>query len=129
MLELEACAVAGDLLRTAGFEHRHTSLKSEAAYYGWPGRHPVLRVACHKAHRHELNGEPVIATITFNVRNFKVDAAGLTVISRGYVIRDVARAIGQYMLASSGAIRSRARYREHWPGGTEDLECLNALEC
>lgn len=127
MIDLEACALAGELLRAAGFEHRHTSLKSEAAYYGWPERHQVIRVACHRAHRSELNGIPIIATITFNVRNFKLDRAGVSQIGREYLVNVVANAIGRYMLVSSGALQARARYRQYWTGGRTELTALETV--
>lgn len=113
MIELEACNVAAEMLLAVGFEHRYTSMKSEAAYYGWPGRNFVLRVAAHKAHRHELHGLPIAATITFNPRNFKTDLAGWPVMPREHVLRCVATAIGNYMLVSAGAMRARAKLREY----------------
>lgn len=129
MIELEACAVAGEMVKSAGFEHRKTSIQSEATYYGWPGRNPVLRIACHKAGSRELDGVPIIATVTFNPRNFKADTSGLPVISRAYVIRAVASAIGNYMLASSDTVRARSRYRKYWSGGEADIVPLDILEC
>lgn len=127
MLDFEACAIAGEMLRNAGFEHRKTSMRSEAVYYGWPGRHQVIRVARHKAGQSELNGVPVMASVVFNERNFKPDAAGVRSISRGYIIREVGAAIGQYMLASSGTVRARARYRNYHRGADTDLPVLDNL--
>lgn len=107
MIELEACNIAAEMLRTAGFGLRYPSMKSEAAYYGWPGHLGVIRVAAHRARRAELNGVPILSSVTFNHRNFKTDAAGVVLIPRDYVIRVVGAAIGQYFLTATGAIRAR----------------------
>ncbi len=128
MLDLEACAIAGKMLVQCGFEHRYTSMKSEASYYGWPGKAPVIRVACHKAHRHELHGVPVIATITFNTKNFKQQKTGIVQIPKNHVVRTVAEGIGKYFLSSSGALRARARYREYWDDGEVELPELEHLQ-
>lgn len=123
MLDLEACALAGEMLRGVGFEHRYTSFVSEAAYYGWPGKFQVIRVACHKAHRTELNGVPVIATITFNEKNFLHGK-----IPKQKVIKQISEAIGKYLLVSSGVVRARTKFRQYWPGGENQIAELVQLE-
>lgn len=127
MIEFEACTLAGEMLRCAGFEHRYTSMKSEATYYGWPGRSAVIRVACHRASRSELNGVPILATITFNARNFKTDAAGVVLVPRSYAIRLIEQAVGKYMLTTSGVVKARRKFRDHWAGGDAELAAIGVL--
>ena len=129
MIDLEACAIAGEMLRAAGFERRHTSMKSEATYYGLPDRDEVIRVAAHRSRRHERTEAPCVATITFNAKNFQNEVTGIVLISRAFVIRTVAAAIGNYMLRCAGVIRSPARYREYWPGGRNEIAAVESMEC
>lgn len=65
MTDLEACNSAAVMLKAVGFEHRYTSLKSEAAYYGWPGCDEVIRVAGHRFRGQEYGLKEVICCMTF----------------------------------------------------------------
>jgi hypothetical protein len=93
---LELCDNASSLLRAAGFQLFHTSLKSEACYYELPGRPGLMRVATHKSKRatHRLSGRPVCARITFSPNMRPRSADGFR--------RMVALAVGQFMLAEIG---------------------------
>lgn len=85
--------IAGDLLQRAGFHHRFTSSKSEAQYYGWPGRFGTLRVAAHKkgGPNKGLVDGPTVASATFVKENRQGFVAA-------QIEHEVARAIGLYMI-------------------------------
>lgn len=89
---LDLCARAGTLLRSAGFEFRHASMKSEATYYGWPGERWLIRVA---AHRQQREGD-VIAAINFTGTHLAAD--GTMDISDEAFLAKVAHTIGFYFL-------------------------------
>lgn len=126
---LNACALAGELLKGAGFEHRWTSMQSEAVYYGWPGRDQLLRVAAHRHRREERrgNGGRTVAKVTFSPEHFRERRSGLCVLSRPRLLRPVEAAIGRYFLVSAGMIRADERYREIWLDGGAELPALLEL--
>ena len=108
------CDEAAALLRQAGFEHRYTSRRSEAVYFGLPGRKALLRVARHGGNsgRQPIAGrtdEPVVARVTF--RGSYVDGPDEMRISAEKVEQMIAQAIGQYMLksGSSAAVELNGR--------------------
>ena len=62
---LELAGLAGDRLKASGFQVVTVSLKSEAVYFRFPGRHGVVRVACHPWHGEKIGMNRVVATLTF----------------------------------------------------------------
>jgi hypothetical protein len=109
MTDLEACAYAADLLKQAGFEHRYTSMKSEACYYGLPGREEVIRIAAH-AHGHGDRAlMPIIVRLTFAAPS----AESLSVHkSWDQVDNRVANALGYYVLRCAKALPHDAKERK-----------------
>jgi hypothetical protein len=127
MIDLEACRVAGEILKAAGFELRYTSMKSEACYYGWPGRPDVLRVAAHR-HGHEDRWQmPVAATLTFNAANFRERKSGIPHLSRTHLMERLATAVGKYMLRTAGVEQMPSRYRADFGLGTAQHRELRDL--
>ncbi len=106
MTELEACTYVADLLKAVGFEHRWSSMKSEACYYALPDRREVLRVAAHRYAGPEFGMAPVIVCVTFTQS-----------MNWGeHKLHDMtARAIGMYHLRSAGlvALTAKERARRH----------------
>jgi hypothetical protein len=96
---LEHCCEAAELLKAAGFVHVWTSMKSEAAYYRWPDRSAVIRVAAHKFQRgnNERQNHPIATTLTFNDGK---DALGRMSITDERVRMMTAAAIGLYFMKS-----------------------------
>jgi hypothetical protein len=125
MIAVKACAIAGEMVRAIGFERRYTSLKSEATYYGWPGKEPVIRIGAHKASRATRGQAPVIATITFSDRNIRADKAGVRQIPRDKIIRTVAIGIGIYFLRTAEVIAAPAKFRDRWEGFRRELNGLD----
>jgi hypothetical protein len=124
MIELDACRLAALMVCRAGFERRYTSMQSEAVYYSWPGRIYALRIAAHKTRRNEYFGVPVVAHVTFNFRNFKLDRTGVSQISKTYVVNAVASAIGRYHLITTGCIRANGKYRSNYEDLAQDDDSL-----
>lgn len=57
------------ILKSVGFVLKYVSMKSEACYYAWPGRHEVVRIATHRFGKNhgrvrDINGQVVVAKIT-----------------------------------------------------------------
>ena len=130
MITLKACAIAGEMVRAVGFERRYTSLRSESTYYGWPGKEPVLRIATHKASRATRGQVPVIATITFNDRNYPADQAGVRQVPRDNIIRAVAIGIGVYFLRTAEVIAIPGKFRGRWEGFRREINGLDDIsEC
>jgi hypothetical protein len=102
MTELEACTYAADLLKRVGFEHRYTSMQSEACYYGLPGRREVVRIAGHRYGGAEYGLAPVVTclTITASKEWSEVQICNLT-----------ASAIGSYLLRCAGVMPLSAKER------------------
>jgi hypothetical protein len=98
---LAACDQAAGFLRKAGFALVWVSMKSEATYFQWPGRHGVLRVATHrKGSRNTWSKDgPTLVSCTFPEGNAGKD--GLITMSDIYIEHVVANAIGLYLLRSS----------------------------
>lgn len=98
---LALCDSAAKELRRAGFELRNASTKSEACYYGLPGREALLRIAAHSKQKGKLGMNKVVSTLTFCG-----GAGGVTVASGEMKLHPdkfeqmVAQAIGRYMLRS-----------------------------
>lgn len=107
MTEYEACDLAAAYLKQIGFEHRYTSRKSEACYYGMPGKESVLRVAAHRYGGQEWGMMPVIECLTFTARQY----AEIQVAER------TAAAVGHYFLRGAGIVpltaKERARRSHH----------------
>lgn len=91
---LAAMEAAAGLLRRLGFEHRYSSMKSEACYYGQPGRTEVIRIASHGRKHKRRNGGcagRVAATITFG--------ANQGAFSWPEIFRRTCEAVGRYEFA------------------------------
>lgn len=99
---LELCNRAGEMLKGVGFVHYQTSMKTEAAYYRWPDRPHLIRVATHsvKGSRSKIGLGKVVAAITF--RGNHADPPGMMNISEEKIETIVAGAIGRYFLKSAG---------------------------
>jgi hypothetical protein len=112
--DLEAIEYAVGLLKVAGFEHRYTSMKSEACYYGLPGRDEVIRVAAH-AHGHgDRATMPIICRLTFCYRSHYEAGAGLPLHKSWEKVEEmVARTVGYYVLRVMGALPKDAMTRKH----------------
>lgn len=99
---LQACEQAAEMLRRAGFEHAGTSKSTTTAYYRFPGRTGLLRVAEHKYKRGGASGEssllPVVAKLTF--AGDHVTREGTMRLSQAALEGKVCGAIGRYMLAT-----------------------------
>lgn len=92
----EACARAADLVKSAGFELRHVSRRSEACYYGLPGRRALLRIAAHSKNDDWVGLTNVVARVTFN--GTCLNALGEMRLLPEKLENMVATAIGRYML-------------------------------
>ena len=98
---LIACDQAAAFVRQAGFILVWTSLKSEACYYAFPGRHGVLRIAAHPKRKDKamaLTNGPTLASATFCMGAVGKD--GKVSMSDLHVENTVCNAIGRYMLKS-----------------------------
>lgn len=71
---LSACAKAADLLRSFGFQHKRTAMKTESCYYGLPDYDGTIRISAHRYNRSEAraNGFPVLSMVTFGHNQGKV---------------------------------------------------------
>lgn len=96
---LDACDLAAAMLRAAGYEVAHVSLRSEATYYRLPGRAGVIRVAAHRHEKPPIGLDPVLAKITFSPHKFSgPDHIGI----REEAMRGrVYTAIGQHFVKSA----------------------------
>lgn len=93
---LEQCA---DLIKVAGFELQHVSRHSEARYFNWPGRRPVLRLATHRRKKPPEGLPPIVARLTIGSRH--CDPYEHVTIDRDKIPGMVASVIGRYMLVSA----------------------------
>lgn len=99
---LALCDRAAAMLRDAGFELRYVSMKTEACYYGLPGRTSLLRVATHGyggGGNKRGPTTPVAAKLTFN--GCQGDQPGHMRLAEQKFETMVASAIGCYMLATA----------------------------
>lgn len=86
---------AVEMLKRAGFEFVCASRVSEAAYYRFPGRVGLLRVAAHGGSKKKTqHGEDVVARLTFGEKRND----GFTGIHPEKVEFKTARMIGVYMM-------------------------------
>ncbi len=113
---LDLCNRASDLLKSIGFERAYVSMKSEAVYFQYPGRHGFLRVSMHRHHRGMIGQDNVVATLTF--RGNAHDAASTLRCSPDKIETMIHIAIGQYMVRSTEPKPSRYRgKRGTWEDG------------
>jgi hypothetical protein len=98
----DACRRAGEILIRAGFQLRHRSLKSEARYYGWPGRNGLLRVAAHAGKAEVIDGQLIIAKLTFTYENPKAAEKRSLLLTKDQLEAQTAAAIGRFLIASGG---------------------------
>lgn len=99
----KACDRASAMLRDAGFILQYVSQKSEACYFGFPGRVGWIRVATHKQNRPPAGlTTPIISKITFNGNNR--DGANHISMGEEKFENTVALAIGRYVLKARAAI-------------------------
>jgi hypothetical protein len=100
MMAADACRRAGEIAVAAGFRLRHRSLKSEACYYGFPGRDGLLRVAAHAGKGDLVEGQRVIARLTFVYESAKAAEKQSLLLTRDQLEAQTAAAIGRFMIAS-----------------------------
>lgn len=93
------CAYAIDLLKRIGFEKAYVSMKSEAVYFKFPGRHGVLRVATHPTKRGAIGLDNIVAKLTFRGNSY--DDPEMMRCSDEKVDSMIWLAIGQYMVNSA----------------------------
>lgn len=95
---LELCDRAATMLKACGFEFRNVSRRSEACYYGLPGRKELIRIATH-ARMKKQNGEAthVVARLTF--RGGCLTGENQMRLSEEKFTHMVEMAIGRYHLA------------------------------
>lgn len=91
------CARAVDLLKSVGFEKALVSMKSEAVYLRYPGRHGLLRVATHK-YSGRIGTDSAVACLTF--RGPPKDRDSMRCGGQTFDTM-VWTAVGQYMLRSA----------------------------
>lgn len=93
---------AAEMLKTAGFELRYVSMKSEACYYSWPGRDEVIRIATHRQNGPPriVNNYKMVAKLTFSGTN--LIRRGDTAVREDKLRTMVAVAIGTYFLRAAG---------------------------
>jgi hypothetical protein len=97
----EACRRAGEIVMAAGFQLRHRSLKSEACYYGFPGRQGLLRIAAHAGKAEIIDGQLIIAKLTFTYASPKAAQQQSLLLTRDQLEAQTASAIGRFIIASS----------------------------
>jgi len=95
-----ACRRSGEILLQAGFVLRHASLKSEARYYGWPGRNGLLRVAAHAGKAEVIDGQLIIAKLTFVYPSPKAAEKKDLLLTKDQLEAQTAAAIGRFFIAS-----------------------------
>lgn len=98
---LEACA---GMIRAAGFHLEHVSSVSEARYFVWPGRRPMLRLATHSRKRPPQGLPPIVSKLTIGNRHD--DPYDHVTIDPQKIPGMVAAAIGRYMMASAPGWRA-----------------------
>ena len=91
---LAHCDAAAEHLRRAGFRLVHASMRSEACYYGLPGRDGLLRVAAHRfsGGERQRTADPVHACLTFQANGLPQSEEKLETM--------VALAVGRFVLRS-----------------------------
>lgn len=100
---VELCAYAGETLKRAGFVVGYVSMKSEASYFQFPGRHGYIRVSHHKFHKPKVGFvNRVVVALTFRGSKPRDDAANGEFIHTTLEKIDwrIHAAIGRYMLGS-----------------------------
>lgn len=90
------CEYAAERLKAAGFVHHHTSMKSEACYYRYPGKKCLIRIATHGSRAPRTlptDSLPTVARITF----------GKTYNPKSWdaVDAQIYRAVGRYFMWTS----------------------------
>lgn len=101
------CTQASIDLKRAGFVLVNVSMRSEACYFRLPGRHGLLRVACHSQRHPPIGLGPVVATLTFRP-DWRTGSAGGTLrINKEKIADMTALAAGQYLLRSAEPHPSR----------------------
>ncbi len=122
MTELDACTYVADLLKAVGFEHRWSSLKSEACYYALPGQVEVLRVAAHRYGGAEFGMAKVAVclTLTASVNWGEPKLHDMT-----------AWAIGVYYLRTAGLVplSAKERSRRHRKRAANQSAALRTKLC
>jgi hypothetical protein len=104
----EACRRAGEIVLGAGFTLRHSSLKSEACYYGLPGRRGLLRIAAHAGRGEIIDGQPIIAKLTFTYASPRDAQRQSLLLTKDQLEAQTASAIGRFMIASGFLITAPA---------------------
>ena len=80
------------LLKKAGFEFSHASMKTMTCYYYHPARHPyLLRISDHKTKKSPIGMNSVIAKVSFSEKDIY--------LSDKRIIDMIKWAIGEYFLA------------------------------
>lgn len=97
----DACDYAAELLCRAGFSEAHASKKSEARYYRFSGRRGLLRLAAHASKVREIDGEPILARLTFLYANPREESRQCLSMTRDLMEAQTATAIGRFFLATS----------------------------
>jgi hypothetical protein len=118
---LELCALAGQMLREAGFVLHTASRKSTATYYRWPGRSDQLRVADHAKDKKPNGLERVVARVTFSGAH--AANPGYMRISDDKVEQMVAQAIGRYFMRSTAPLAQLERALGSEPRGRRFESC------
>lgn len=97
----ELCDRAAEILKRVGFVHHQTSRQTEAAYYRWPDRPQLIRVAAHgrKRSKRRVGHRNVFACITF--RDGGEPDSGMMRISEQKIESVIAKAVGLYFIRSS----------------------------
>jgi hypothetical protein len=93
---LEACAVAAEYVRAAGFTLVWTSSCSESCYYNFPGRIGTLRIATHRKGGAEGRDGPTIVSVTFPEGS--ANQSGVMRVKPAHVENHTANAIGLYLI-------------------------------
>lgn len=96
----DACRHAGEILLRAGFHLRHRSLKSEACYYNLSGRRGLLRIAAHAGRGEIIDGQPIIAKLTFAYGSPREAQKQSLLLTMDQLEVQTATAIGRFMIAS-----------------------------
>jgi len=97
---VDACRRAGEIVVRAGFRLRHSSLKSEARYYELAGRHGLLRIAAHQGRGDAIDGQPVVARLTFVYASKREENRQSLSLTMDMLEAQTAGAIGRFMIAS-----------------------------
>jgi hypothetical protein len=101
---LDACRWAGEIVTRAGFALRHASLKSEARYYTFRGRAGLLRIAAHAGKAQVIEGEPIVARLTFAYASPREESRKSLSLTMDMLEAQTAAAIGRFMIASGSSI-------------------------